>query len=575
MKQIILLSLIFISLFASAQEITVSEFYLDETDLTAMNEATKVVDDNNEVCALIRVQTTENGFVFDGKSIGVAKVEQKVGEIWVYVPAGLRKIDIRHAHLGSLIGYIFPETLKPARTYIMKLVSGRSYTYIDQQVQSQYLVINVTPANGIVEINGQLYESEDGVATAFLPFGKYEYHVSAKNYHSETGHVFVNDPEKKMEISVSLKPAFGWIEISDDAILDGARVYIDDDLVGIIPCDKQPVSSGKHSIRVAKSKHTTWKNQINVKDGQTLRVTPFIEANFATVTLTTEEDAEIWWNDMKIGVGSCTRDFDYGDQKFETRKANHRNNNMVVTITQSSSNETINLPSPIPIYGSLNVETKPIGSNVYLDNELVGTTPLLLQKVLVGNHSLRVTHLGMRSDSRLIEINEGVSEVVKITMSKELNVLSDRPVITNGHCNISDEYDIIGKNVFSDCSNLRSITIPPTISVIEEAAFSGCYQLKSIVIPQSVKVIEPYTFYWCAALKVITIPEGITMIDNNAFSNCYGLESITLPSTINNIASNAFTDCKSLKHIYIPKGTMSVFKKILPSFLRRKLKEME
>ena len=76
-----------------AQDISVSDFYYDEKDLTANKAATIVEDQNGDKCALIRVQTTQKGFHFDVGSLGVQKVEdQHPGEIWVYVPQGVRHI---------------------------------------------------------------------------------------------------------------------------------------------------------------------------------------------------------------------------------------------------------------------------------------------------------------------------------------------------------------------------------------------------------------------------------------------------------------------------------------------------
>ena len=46
-----------------AQDISVLDFYLDESDLTANR--TAVLDQNGDKCSLIRVQTTQKGFLFD------------------------------------------------------------------------------------------------------------------------------------------------------------------------------------------------------------------------------------------------------------------------------------------------------------------------------------------------------------------------------------------------------------------------------------------------------------------------------------------------------------------------------
>ena len=99
---IVLIAILFSS-FAHAQTISVSRFELADNDLTAQNRSTMVEDQNGDKCALIQVQTTQKGFSFDVGSAGVLKTdEDHVGEIWVYVPYGVRHISIRHPQLGAL-----------------------------------------------------------------------------------------------------------------------------------------------------------------------------------------------------------------------------------------------------------------------------------------------------------------------------------------------------------------------------------------------------------------------------------------------------------------------------------------
>ena len=67
----------------SAQDISVTEFYLAEHDLTA-NGRNAVMDQNGDKCAQIRVQTTQKGFQFDVGSDGITKIDDNhVGEIWL------------------------------------------------------------------------------------------------------------------------------------------------------------------------------------------------------------------------------------------------------------------------------------------------------------------------------------------------------------------------------------------------------------------------------------------------------------------------------------------------------------
>ncbi|MBQ0008288.1 MAG: PEGA domain-containing protein, partial [bacterium] len=123
-KYITLLLLLLLTTMLSAQQMTITDFELNLHDQTANNEDTKVIDDNGNPCALLKIETLQKGFTIEGGSVGIAKIEEEhKGEIWVFVPANLRRITIKHDQLGVLRDYVFPEKLQPARTYTMRLVS--------------------------------------------------------------------------------------------------------------------------------------------------------------------------------------------------------------------------------------------------------------------------------------------------------------------------------------------------------------------------------------------------------------------------------------------------------------------
>ena len=66
-----------------SQNISVSNFKLLDTDLTANTAGTMEMDQNGEAAALIKVVTTQTGFTFDGGAMGIVKTKQTPGEVWV------------------------------------------------------------------------------------------------------------------------------------------------------------------------------------------------------------------------------------------------------------------------------------------------------------------------------------------------------------------------------------------------------------------------------------------------------------------------------------------------------------
>jgi hypothetical protein len=74
-------------------------------------------------------------------------------------------------------------------------------------------------------------------------------------------------------------------------------------------------------------------------------------------------------------------------------------------------------------------------------------------------------------------------------------------------------------------------------------------QLTSVTIPNSVTSIENHAFIYCSGLTSITIPNSVTNIGNNAFWGCTGLTSITIPNSVTSIGSSAFSYCSGLTSI--------------------------
>lgn len=96
---------------------------------------------------------------------------------------------------------------------------------------------------------------------------------------------------------------------------------------------------------------------------------------------------------------------------------------------------------------------------------------------------------------------------------------------------------------------LNSITIPTSVTLIEEDAFLNCHNLTSIVIPESVKEIKGYAFCNCNSLKEIKLPTNLTEISDGLFQNCISLKSIEIPDNVKMIGAVAFLRCDSLRDI--------------------------
>jgi hypothetical protein len=371
-----------------AQELTIKSFAVKTTDLSASTQQRK--DNNDTPCALVKVQMATTGAQFEPYVIGT--VAYKVNEYWVYLPAGSKHLKVKHPNFLTK-DVIFENygirSLESKMTYELVVEIPMALS-AQPMATSQYLIFQVEPKDAIITVNDELWTNTNGVARKFVPFGTYQYRIEAKMYHTETGSVEVNDPNNKTQVVAKLKPSFGYIAIPNDATLRGATIYIDKEIVGQAPLTTQALSSGPHTVMAVKPLYQSKELTVTVQDGETLSVVPVLAADYATVTFKVANQAEIWVNGERMGVGQWTGDLAAGDYMVETRQTNFRTTAVTQHITSEQRKQTITLDPPSPIYGGLNVSTTPDMADVYVDGKLSGQTPLFLQQCPIGDHWVRV-----------------------------------------------------------------------------------------------------------------------------------------------------------------------------------------
>ena len=187
-----------------AQNLAVQSFRMDETDLTANTAGTTVIDQNGNKCALIKVETTLKGFTFDAGTLGVVKTENHVGEVWVYVPEGVKRLSIFHEDYMPIRDYDLGMMLRRARTYVLRLSASQQQA-AEEAPTSQFVIFQVSPANATIELNGETLPVHNGSATKMMPFGSYDYRVQAPDYMPQAGKVVVDDPKQPHVVSALLR----------------------------------------------------------------------------------------------------------------------------------------------------------------------------------------------------------------------------------------------------------------------------------------------------------------------------------------------------------------------------------
>ncbi len=204
-----------------------------------------------------------------------------------------------------------------------------------------------------------------------------------------------------------------------------------------------------------------------------------------------------------------------------------------------------------------------------------------------------------------------------VAVLKSPSVPSDGSVYAIGNyafCLLEGEMDIVipegvtrlNTSAFENCINLRSISLPNSISEVGVYAFSGCENLEynlsggseylgnsdnphvllvrsnggisinnktkiiyraafqnsetlsEIYIPESVRRIDSWAFSGCTSLAKVTIASGVEYIGSDAFRNCRAITGINIPDSVVNIGTYAFAGCTSLENIVFGKGLKTI-----------------
>ena len=94
-----------------------------------------------------------------------------------------------------------------------------------------------------------------------------------------------------------------------------------------------------------------------------------------------------------------------------------------------------------------------------------------------------------------------------------------------------DELTYLDDGAFMDCSALKTVILPDSVSDIGLHAFERCTNLHRIRLGKNVRYIHTQAFLLCESLSSIELPDGLRVICHEAFE-CSGLKDIKLPSSL-------------------------------------------
>ena len=333
---LIVAALLATSLPALSQGLNVVSFKLLDTDLTANTRGTMKRDQNGETAALIKIVTPEQGFMFDGGSLGIVGTEQKPGEVWLYVPRRAQKLTISHQTFGVLRDYYYPISVQGGRTYEMLLDIGTG----------RYVSFTTSIPRSELTIDGE-FAGQAPIYNRYMNYGRHK--VQAVNDRYEGTEEFV--------------------------------ILATDSLNKVVSVDMRDMSD-----------------------------------HFGKVTLTVDNDAEIYFNGRMVGAGVWKTELREGVYQVETRAPDCDPVKSSFTVVAQQENE-IKATPPTPYTGYLSIFTRPATATAVYN----GTHALTLQEsniLPIGTYQVELSRKGYLTETHEYTVTRNETTSDTITMKR-------------------------------------------------------------------------------------------------------------------------------------------------------------
>jgi uncharacterized protein (TIGR02145 family) len=411
------LALIILCTFTSTgQNINVKSFRLLENDLDARVNHPKR-DQNGEVCAIIKVVTTQTGFTFDVGSLGVVATEPKAGEIWVYVPRGVQRITIGHPQLGILRNYAFTLPIQSATVYEMELTIAEVEVVVrEREIETQWLAISSTPTGANVFVEERLVGTTP--YTGQFPEGDYAYRIELPRYHPEAGKVTLKG--KRETLTFNLRPRFGNISVTSSPE-NGMMIYLNDENTGkTTPATLEGVSSGNQTLKLMSQWYQPQAKTVTVNDNQTTTASFTMEPAFANITVKTTPPADILINGTKKANSTYTDRMLTGIYTLKAELDKHYPEERQLVV---EAGKTQNLSLELkPKTGRIDITSTPFDAKIKLNGKDYGTTPTTIRDVLIGSYTVSLEKAGYGTVTKTVTIAEGKTTELNETLPSGMEV---------------------------------------------------------------------------------------------------------------------------------------------------------
>lgn len=422
MKKLLLILLTFISLDIFAQ-IKVKEGSFHQINGYVMMDKNEHLDMNNSPMALIKI-STENikaeerrRITFKGNLATYFDVHFEPTEIHLYITAKAATfIEIHHPDYGKT-EFTLPYDLKDFCGYEMVL----QYVPIGNDSDLNYLILKADQQDARIYVDDE-YVGKQFAHKQLVIGTNHSWRIECELFRTENGNITITNKENIVD--VTMLPEFGYLNVTTTPE-NGAKVYINDSLVGKSPYKSDKLSVGDYIVKVTKDNFKTAEKAVAVNDKKTTEENIEMQLLCGSLEISSNPtNADVYIDGKHYGkTPRRITEIIIGTHELKLGK------NGCAPITKTikiKKGETLTINEKLPTGKEVVIKTGQKGDKIYIDGSYAGMTPLTT-KLSYGKHDLKATR-GTQTATNSIEVKiDNIKEEYTLSFGKMVRISSDKP----------------------------------------------------------------------------------------------------------------------------------------------------
>ncbi|MCF7913143.1 MAG: PEGA domain-containing protein [Candidatus Cloacimonetes bacterium] len=349
-----------------------------------------VRDTDGVYCARLQVNSDIRNLQFDSNRKPV-KIEREMGKYFVYLSPGEHSLTFLRDDYAAY-EYEFPLTLEANTAYVMTVVRS-GYGSADEGLVTITFELNEKDVYIAKDDNPPILNKQKSAQYRLTP-GTYTFKFNKQGFKETSKQLQI---EKDEYISINLEQGESGMTLKLPGIViinsepEGAEVYLNDQKMGVTTWQDELIA-GDYKLTIKARMYHTKELEFSLAEGQTLEL-PVVELmpKFGYYSVKCDQSsAVIYLDGVRIGEGNISRQkIESGSHLLEAKLAYYHDHKEEFLINDGDTKD-FDLAMK-PAFGVLEIKSTPVsGADVYINNELVGTTPYTNERCLSGQYRIRV-----------------------------------------------------------------------------------------------------------------------------------------------------------------------------------------